>query len=169
MFLLPIALGWAILSFLYQGILRSTLCDVQRFRLFVLRDKLRTLAVDGEIDQSSFSYQHLEKLICRIVDASTWVSLSTFIELELRHGEAKPSPDMIRFEQEASKELRDIWRAVVERGVQIAIINSPGWFFIATIIIGGAVCCGWMGKQSLELRKALLVEQDFTELSPAHA
>lgn len=166
---LPLLAAWALLSLFYQGIIRPVIGDVLRFGLFAIRDKLRMAAINGEVDQSSFSYQHLERVICRLVDASPWVSIGSMIELQLLHGTPKPTADMLRFEQEAPKELREMRQEAFHHALGILFVNSPFWSVVGILAALIATLSGKAGKKWVELKTAVFVERELESdsLQPA--
>jgi hypothetical protein len=140
--------------------MRPVIGDALRFRLFAIRDRLRMAAISGEVDQFSFSYQHLERVICRLVDASPWVSLGSMIELQLLHGTPEPTADMLRFEQEAPKELREMRQEAFHHAVGILLANSPFWSVVGIIAALIATLFGTAGKKWVELKTAIFVERE---------
>src|SRR5215208_4901999 len=107
LYTLALAFGvYVFFSIFYQHAIRPMLSDIPRFRIFALRDRLRRLAIEEEVSASSFEYQYLERFLCRFVDNCAWFSWSTFFEFLWQHADAKPSPNSVRFEAEASEAMK---------------------------------------------------------------
>jgi hypothetical protein len=164
MFALPIIIAWVILSVFYQGIVRKVLCDAGRFALFRLRDELRRLAVEGHADSQSFAYKHLELLLCRMIDTSSWISISSLIELQMLHPQLPMPPDIERFEKEANAELRQIREKALNYAIGIMTANSPGWTLLLVLAALTGTLFGWAGKQWLKFRTAILLEQEISDM-----
>src|SRR5438034_4695156 len=93
---LALAFGvYVFFNIFYYHAIRPMLGDKSRFRIFALRDKLRRLAIEEEIDGSSFEYQYLERFLCGLVDKCAWFSWTTLFEFLCRHADAKPSEESI--------------------------------------------------------------------------
>src|SRR5437899_2103358 len=112
--MLALAFGvYVFLGIFYHNAIRPMLSDRSRFRIFSLRDRLRRLAIDGEIKPSSFEYQYLERLLCRLVDKCAWFSWSTLFEFLWRNADAEPSADSIRFDAEATEPTKKIYQEAI--------------------------------------------------------
>jgi hypothetical protein len=145
-------------SIFYHNAIRPMLGDRSRFRIFALRDKLRRLAIEEEVDASSFEYQYLERLLCRLIDKCAWFSWTTLFEFLWRHADAKPSEDSIRFDAEASAATKEIYQQAISAMTLVMVTNSPIW----TLTVVTAVCLGqmfgWAWKQWLEFKTKIFLE-----------
>ncbi len=166
-----LALGFAVYSFFsifFHYAIRPMLCDRGRFRIFALRDDLRGLAIERKISASSFEYQYLEKLLCRLIEKCSWFSVSSLFESLHRNKNAELSPDAVKFEAEASDDVKSIYYAALFEMMRVMFNNSPVWTIILTIVFGVSKLFGWATKQWLDIKAKIFIEEpDETGLLPA--
>jgi hypothetical protein len=162
-----LGLGFAvyvIFSIFYNYAARPMLCDLGRFKIFALRDKLRRLAIDGQISASSFEYQYLEKLLCRLVEKCVWFSWSSLFEFVLRNNDATLSPETVRFEAEAREPIKAIYRDAISEMTKVMLTNSPIWTFFIVIIVAVGQMFGWAWKQWLEIKTKIFFEETIVDV-----
>lgn len=127
---------WFVCGLYFQYAVRPLLLDRARFGVFATRDKLRAAAICGEIDEDSFTYQSLERMLNKMVHACGWFSFSVLIEYKLR--KAEPSPDLIkeltRFDKEASSELKRMERSALRQMGLSILANSLGWMIFGAAL-----------------------------------
>jgi hypothetical protein len=161
-----LALGfaaYAISSTFYHCAIRPMLCDRGRFRLFSLRDDLRQLAIEGKVSASSFEYQYLEALLCRLIEKCSWLSVSSLVEFVQRNKKAELSPEAVRFEAEASDDLKGIYYGAILEMMKVMFNNSPIWTLVLTIIFGISSFFGWATKQWLDIKAKIFLEEQVTD------
>src|SRR5438552_8819827 len=160
-FIYMLVLGFAaysIFSIFYHYVARPMLCDRGRFRIFALRDRLRELAVEGKVSASSFEYQYLEALLCRLIEKCSWFSVSSFIEFWRRNKDAKLSPAAVRFEAEASNDVKDIYHSAIFEMMRVMFNNSPIWTLVLTFIFRISKLFGWATKQWVDIKAKIFIE-----------
>ena len=157
-----LGLGFAVyvvFSIFYNYAARPMLCDRGRFKIFALRDKLRRLAIDGQVSATSFEYQHLESLLCRLIEKCSWLSCGSLIEFMVRNKDAQLSPDTVRFEAEASESIKEIYYTALLEMMQVMFTNSPIWTLFLTIIFGVTNFFGWAVKQWVDIKAKIFLEE----------
>jgi hypothetical protein len=161
-----LALGFGVYAFFsifYHYVARPMLCDRGRFRLFALRDQLRGLAIDGKVSASSFEYQYLEALLCRLVEKCSWFSVSSLFESLHRNKNAELSPDAVRFEAEASDEVKEIYYTAIFAMMRVMFNNSPVWTLILTVVFSISKLFGWATKQWLDIKAKIFLEEPISD------
>jgi len=148
-----------VFSLFYHTALRPMLCDRARFRLFALRDDLRRLAIEGEVEPSSFQYQYLERLLCRLIEKCSWFSWSSFFEFLWRNNQAQPSHDSLRFEAEASDSLKTIHDQTISGMARVMLTNSPIWTLTIALVLAIADAFGWAWKRWVEIKTKIFLEE----------
>lgn len=134
--LVPLMLGWAVLSAFYWYAARPVLINLPRFRLFEKRDALRAMAISGNIDPNSFVFSFLEERLCRSIQSFQNVTLQGFLRFCVSDkSKDNSSSEMIRFENEASPELKKIWRDAVKDVMAYMAINSPLLTFLGFVLV----------------------------------
>ena len=157
-----VGLGFAayvIFAIFYHYVARPMFCDRARFRIFELRDKLRRFAIDGQVSATSFEYQYLESLLCRLIEKCSSLSCSSLIEFMVRNKNAQLSPDAVRFEAEASEPVKEIYYTAVFQMMQVMFTNSPIWTLVLTIIFGVTGFFGWAVKQWVDIKAKIFLEE----------
>ncbi len=161
-----VALGFAaysISSIYYHYAIRPMLCDRGRFRLFSLRDQLRGLAIEEKVAASSFEYQYLEALLCRLVEKCSWFSVSSLFESLQRNKNAALSADAVRFEAEATEDLKKIYYQALFEMMSVMFNNSPIWSLLLTIIFNVSKLFGWATKQWLDIKAKIFLEEPIAD------
>jgi hypothetical protein len=151
------------LSIFYNYAARPMLCDRARFKIFALRDKLRRLAINGQISASSFEYKYLEALLCRLVEKCAWFSWSALFEFLWRKKDAELSPDAVRFEREASETVKDIYSDAVLEMMHVMCTNSPIWTLFMCIGAGVDHLFGLAWKRWLDIKAKIFLEEPIPE------
>lgn len=128
----------ALLSFHYQHVIKPVCQDIIRFKLFAKRDELRRLAISGAVDMTSFTYRHLEDMINTMANATTWYSVSIWIESMVwksSHPESQQEAKtlMEKFEAQASDDEKRIEQNVMKLIFVVMAANSPGWMIIVSV------------------------------------
>ncbi len=134
--LVPIMLAWVVLSVMYWRLARRTFHDAILFRIYEKRDRLRSLAIEGEVNADSFEYEFLEKRLCQTAYASPEITVFNFIRFCLSDESKEPSPELDRFCREASPDVQRIWVAAIDDVKLMMLANSPvvatiGFAFVA--------------------------------------
>jgi hypothetical protein len=150
----------------YHSAARPMFCDRARFRLFALRDKLRRLAVEGEIEASSFQYRYLEGLLCRLIEKCSWFSWSSLFEFLWRNNNAKLSPASLQFEAEASDSLRAIYEEAISEMTRVMLTNSPIWTLTLGMLVSFAQLFGWAWKQWIDIKTKIFLEEPLADIEP---
>jgi hypothetical protein len=146
-------------SLFYDIAARPMLCDRGRFRIFALRDKLRRLAIDGDVSSSSFEYKYLEALLCRLIEKCSWFSWSSLFEFLWRNKNAELSPDAVKFEAEATEAVKTIYYTAVVEMTQVMLVNSPIWTLFLAIVVCVGDIFGWAWKQWLDIKTKIFLEE----------
>ena len=119
-----IAFGLSVIfSAFYWGVMRPVLLIRSQYRIYALRDALRSMAIRGEASHRSHAYQYLEDFMNKAICILPTVSVNTL----LRFAVAEPSEGMVRFDEEASEELQHLREAARTESMWIILMNSP-WF-----------------------------------------
>ena len=161
-----LALGFALYAFFstfYHYVARPVLVDRGRFRIFALRDQLRGLAIEGKISASSFEYQYLEALLCRLIEKCSWFSVSSLFESLQRNKNAELSPNAVRFEAEASDEVKEIYYRAIFEMMGVMFNNSPVWTLILTVVFSISKLFGWATKQWLDIKAKIFLEEPISD------
>ncbi|HQQ01193.1 MAG TPA: hypothetical protein PLY86_22275 [bacterium] len=124
-YLVPLFLGWGLLSILYWSFARRLFHDVILFRIFQKRDQLRSLAIEGRIDAKSYAYDFLERRLCQTAYASPKITICNFIRFCLSYDSRTPSPDLDKFLEEAPDNLKKIWALAIDDVKWMMLANSP--------------------------------------------
>ena len=123
--ILVLCIAWAMCSMFYTGVVRPGLRDEARYLLFAERDELRRLAIDGNVDPSSFPYMYLERFLCKLIDHCYWYSFGNIWEFFKLHPDAPLPADAARFERKAPEELKAIRDRAISHIILAMAINSP--------------------------------------------
>jgi hypothetical protein len=137
-------------SLFYTWVAKPVLRDFFRFKLFAVRDKMRRMAIEEEVQPSSFHFMFLERVICRQIDHCTWYNWSSLFEFAL-FKRAEMSADAKRFQEKAPQELKLILAESVVYMMGMLGVNSP---IITLVLIGVLKIAEMFGKA---WQKALLV------------
>jgi hypothetical protein len=159
--------AYVVFSLFYNYAARPMFCDRARFRIFALRDKLRRLAIDELISASSFEYQYLERLLCRLIEKCSWFSWGSFFEFLLRNKDAELSAETLKFESEASDAVKDIYYKAIMEMSQVLLTNSPIWTLFLGIIVAIGHFFGWAAKQWLEIKTKIFLEETIVDIPGA--
>ena len=73
---LPIITAFALLLVFYHYTLRKVLVDVQRFKLFALRDQVRMMGASGIVSPTSSEFQYIELMLCELSRTCGKITLS---------------------------------------------------------------------------------------------
>lgn len=163
-FFVAFGLLWFWLSVLYQSAIRPVLNDRARFRLFRLRDELRSRGMNGEWNVQGFPYLFMEARLNRLIKLSHGITLGHILEFFILNPTPTRSKAVIRFEQEAPDELRRLDQSAMESLIWSVMVNSPGWVALsgALGLIGSMF--GWV------LKNWVLVHLEFfTEATPLNS
>ncbi len=125
LWLVPIMLGWSILSIVYWCFLRQVLHDAVLFRIYNIRDNLRSMAINEELDPFSFQYDFLETRLCQTAYTSPEITVWNFFRFCLCHEAEKCSPNLDKFRETASEPLKKMWKDAIENLSIMMMINSP--------------------------------------------
>jgi hypothetical protein len=161
-----LALGFAayvIFSLFYERAIRPMLCDRTRFKLFALRDQLRRLAIDSEIQATSPEYQYLERLICKLVDKCPWFSWGSFFEFLYRHRDAELSIEAKHFNENADPQLKAIYVQAVDGMTRLLLTNSPVWTVVLGVCLGAALIFNEAWRQWIEIQKMIFLEESLID------
>ncbi len=162
--ILPIAAFCMILDFFYSIAARPTLRDSVRFKLFTLRDKLRMMAINGQVSPKSEDYRYLEHEICCLIDRCYWFSWAPFLEFLFYKRGTNKREDSLHFDQNASDELKEIKKEAVSAIRRAIFINSP-WTTSCLIILVLGFIYGWRAKQWLVSKMKGFIDQAFDDPS----
>lgn len=125
-----------LLSLFYWQIVRPVFMLAIRYKLFALRDELRSMAISQTESLESFSYQNMEWLINKSIHLIPSTSLAKFI-IYMARSKAK-SESSERFEKEGSAALKSIRNRVVSLTICGLSVNSPlvviGAFIMASVL-----------------------------------
>lgn len=132
-YIVPLALGWILLSFIYWKIVYPLISDSIMFKVYAARDRLRRLAIDGEIDPHSKNYRYLEEHLCSRVYRQD-ITLWRFARFILREGTA-PTEEAKRFSETANEEEKKLWGRGALLFLLLLIANSPGF----DLLLGGII------------------------------
>ncbi len=161
-----LALGFVVYAFFstfYHYIARPMFVDRGRFRVFALRDELRGLAIEGKVSSSSFEYQYLEALLCRLIEKCSWFSVSSLFESLHRNKNAELSPNAVKFEAEASDEVKEIYYRALFEMMGVMFNNSPVWRLILTVVFSISKLFGWATKQWLDIKAKIFLEEPISD------
>jgi hypothetical protein len=150
---------YVIFSLFYERAIRPMLCDRTRFKLFALRDTLRRLAIDGQIEATSNQYQYLEQLLCKLINKCAWFAWTSFFEFVWRHGDAELSPEAVDFDRSADPQLKKIYTEAVDEMTHLLLTNSPMWTFVLGISVAIGLLFGHAWKQWLEIKTKIFLEE----------
>jgi len=120
----------------YRTAIRPLAIDSVRFSLFRVRDELRQLAIAEEADVSGFSFRHLEAMLNQMINDCGFYNVAGFIEFKVRYrSRPRPAyPDIERFDNEASPELKKLEAAALDQMLRMMVLNSPGWVCVSLVV-----------------------------------
>lgn len=148
-YILVAILAWALVSFFYDAGVLPCLRDRAKFELFRLRDELRDLAINCQVEPDSFAFQHLETMLNRMTRLCVRYSVSDMFYVTCAVKIDPESLDEVRrFDAEASGQLKFIERRAIESMVRIMFVNSPVFVIFAGAIILTSEAC----KRSIEFK-----------------
>ena len=134
-----------LLSLSYWHIVRPVFMHAIRFRLFARRDQLRELAIDGVEDAKSDSYIYLEAFINKTVAFIPSVGLFSFIIYAVLDNRT-PSTEYLRFEEQASADLKEIRNKSIQDALLLMTVNSPVMVMLAAVVGSVLWVCGKINK-----------------------
>lgn len=121
----------AVYHYFTEAILAPSLRALLRFELFRMRDRLRSLRADGQLDLESFDDVHaFLNTAIRLVPA---ISVSAMAESQ-RAIESDPALRnrielrLARLESLANPEARELARSACRTVYRSLLVNSAGWF-----------------------------------------
>ncbi len=123
--LVPIMIGWAMLSILYWRFARRVFHDAILFRIYRKRDQLRNLAIEGKVDPDTFEYEFLEHRLCQTAYISPKITIINFVRFSRRDEAKQPSPELIKFFKVDSDSLKELWRSAIDDFIFMMLANSP--------------------------------------------
>lgn len=126
-----------ILSVFYWHVIRPALLTQIRYSIFQHRDTLRSLAVHGKCDPSSFSFQHLEKMLNGMGTVTFMYSFGSLLESMISKRsdwDQQIKRDMEKFQSEATEEMRIIEQTSFELILRAMYINSPWWAILGAFL-----------------------------------
>ncbi|MFY9989262.1 MAG: hypothetical protein WAK31_31200 [Chthoniobacterales bacterium] len=162
--ILPIAVFCIVLDLFYSIAARPTLRDSVRFKLFSLRDKLRMMAIDGQVSPKSEDYRYLEHELCCLIDRCYWFSWAPFLEFLFYKKGANQRDDSIRFDKNASDELKEIKKEAVLEIRRAIFVNSP-WVTSCLIISILVFIFGWQVNRWLVSKIRGFIDEAFNDPS----
>jgi hypothetical protein len=138
--MIVVSAAMAVLSFFYEGVVKPTLQDAIRYRLFAKRDELRRLAIEGNCNCESLTYHHLQKMINAMANATSWYSVSVWLESmqwksDNPEAQAEVKRQMELFEREATFEMKQIERKSLDLILRAMLVNSPGWTAMCCVVL----------------------------------
>jgi hypothetical protein len=141
-FFVILAVGGLLWAF-YWTVIRPTFLTRIRYQMFALRDSLRSLAIKGRCDASSFSFRHLEGMLNEMAAQTFSYSVSDLLEFLIldvlmsrqTEAEGKARQEIDRFQAEAGRDLRSIEDESL-RLIKVAmLLNSPWWSLFGSMIL----------------------------------
>lgn len=129
----------ALLHFVYQGIFLPSYRCFMRLRLFKLRDQLRMLHIQSQIDDEVF--EHAQSSINIAINMLPTVDLYVLrnVSNEMRQ-DSKLARKLAKRQEEmsskASEEVKEILKSCYRIGAVTACLNNGGWSFYIIPILG---------------------------------
>lgn len=151
--LFVIATVWFGASVYYQHAVRPLVIASVQFKLFALRDKLRAKMIAGNIDGDSFAFGYLESLLNKLVHACSWFGIGSLIETMVVNPQRDRHPDIVRFDEEATAELKRIEEEAIFAIWPAMIANSPGWSVTLMALHPLAILIRWMRGRTGRLQE----------------
>lgn len=142
-YLVPLALGWVILSLLYWKIVYPFIEDRILFEVYEARDELRRSAIEGEIDPGTRNYAYLEQRFCSRIyhcGITTWRFLKFYFG-----GDSSMSSELQDFRATATEHEQQLLHKSSVLFLAMMFANSPAIFMVSILI----VLLGW-GKTHLD-------------------
>lgn len=124
---------WFLGSLYYQLAIRPFILDIARFGMFSVRDKLRAAALAGRVDEETFAYKFLERMLNNMVHFCAWFSMSALIEYKLTDDGAVPE-QIRRFEAEAPQLLKTLEKEAIRKARTALLGNSPFWAAVGWLL-----------------------------------
>ncbi len=175
--LFPALLAFACFALLYHFGIRRVLLDCVRFKIFALRDELRSKAIHHEVKGESFQFCHLERALCNLVVLAPHLNLYRFGQFVIWRREFKEPSRERRFKEVATPELRNLEQKAVKALFWVLLINSPTGAFVLLWAIAIAALTAaintkikaWikMVRVHLENKGREFLEQDLGALEPS--
>lgn len=116
-------------SVFYWQIAHKVLTKRILYRLFARRDALRSLAITGEANHSSFAYQETERFICKTISVVPSISLAFFLWFFIENRQS-PSSQAKRLREEASPQIITFLDKTIKDALIIMFLNSPILFLV---------------------------------------
>ena len=141
--ILPVLLAFTLLLVFYHYTFRKVLLDMQRYRLFALRDEVRMMGVKGVVAPQTFEFQYIERMLCFLTSACPKLTLSRFIEMIIMKRDIQEPPEAKRFNENAPEDLKEIEKKAIRYFLLTMFVNSPTF---ALILIGVAIGADIFGR-----------------------
>lgn len=126
--MLTAGLVWSLGSIFYHRIIKLTLQDRIKFKIFALRDELRRMGISQECNPDSFSYQYLEKILNLMVSYCDRYTIGTLLKFKIQKPDlTDPIKITEQFDAEAPLILKKIEDDALQCMIFMAVVNSPCW------------------------------------------
>jgi hypothetical protein len=146
--------AWAVLRMFYGFAVIPALRDKARFELYAVRDELRAMAIAGEIDPTSFSFNYFENVLNAMTRLCAVHSVSRLIYFAAHLDEVPQEriDERARFNSEAPQHLKALESRSMKTMMRVMFANSPLFCVFALIasFVYGAI------RQTIELKNVLM-------------
>jgi hypothetical protein len=148
--LFPPLLAFACFALLYHFGIRRVLLDCVRFKIFALRDELRSKAIHHEVKGESFQFCHLERALCNLVALTPHLNLYRFGQFVIWRRELKVPSRERRFRAVATPALQNLEQKAVKALFWVLLINSPAGAFVLLWALAAAAIAAMINEKRKE-------------------
>lgn len=133
-------------SLAYWYIVQPTLMQKLRFNLFAIRDRVRAMAIDGEIDIADPPYRNMESYLCGLIATGPVTSLAALLQFKYlaRNENGGKESELLNAEPSGLEAAR---YAATVQFIKMMIINSP---FLALLLLIAAFALWFRGRITKE-------------------
>ncbi len=132
-YLVPLALGWMILSLLYWKVVYPLIEDRILFKVYEARDELRRMAIEGDINPESQNYAYLEERLCSRIyhcGITTWRFLKFYVG-----NDSSVSTELQDFRETATEHEEQLLQTSSFLFLAMMFANSPAIFLVSVLIL----------------------------------
>ena len=137
---LSIFAAWATIAGFYRLTVHRVWSSAIKYRLFAKRDKLRRLAIEGQVSAESFEYKYLEEVLCELIRNAHKFSFGSLIRSKIAYQTFQPTEEMNRFDTSADLALKKLENDALGDVFSLLAVNSPGWALIGFVLFVADKC-----------------------------
>lgn len=120
----------------YSFAILPVLRDQTKFRLYKIRDDLRALAINGQIDPDTYAFRHLEGMLNVMVRQCVRHNVSNMMYFMLTNQISRDDfTEMDQFQKEAPEPLKAMEKEAMRRMFTVMLQNSVVFVMFAGVLL----------------------------------